>query len=153
MNPEIRFFTPGDSDAAAELHQVCFPEDPWPAAAFTSLLACQSSGFGAWLGQQLVGLILVRPAADEAEILTFAVNPAFRRQGLGATLLIHAMGALQKKLVAIMYLEVAEQNHAARLLYEKLGFKIIGQRDGYYNHKIEPESALVMSISLKENNQ
>ena len=55
-----------------------------------------------------------RVAADEAEVLTLAVAPAARRQGLGAALLETALLAAAAAGAGAMFLEVSTGNAAAR---------------------------------------
>ena len=145
---ELRIFTAPDSEAAARLHGACFAESPWPAEAFSVLLASQAQGFALWNRAEMIGLILVRPAADEAEILTFAVDPHHRRQGWGEALLIHSMAALEGQSIIRLFLEVADDNDAARHLYSKLGFEVIAERAGYYKDPAGPRTALVMACNL-----
>ncbi len=75
-------------------------------------------------------MVLLRVAADEAEILTIGV--AARRQGLGTALMAAALAAARAQGAAAMFLEVAADNAAARGLYGNLGFAAAGQRRGYY---------------------
>ncbi len=75
------------------------------------------------------GFILVREAAGEAEILTLAVAPRARRQGLGRTLVDAAIARLGS---ADLFLEVAADNIAAIALYQQNGFTQAGVRRGYY---------------------
>jgi ribosomal-protein-alanine N-acetyltransferase len=153
MTIEVKAFTAMDGQAAAALHADCFADDPWPPEAFSALMASQSQGFAAWSGSEIIGLILVRPAMDEAEILTFAVAPGYRRQGLGRILLAHGMAALAAQSVTKLFLEVAEDNEAARLLYTESGFEVIATRTGYYHHSTEPKNALVMVCNLERFNE
>ena len=78
------------------------------------------------------GRVLARIAAEEAEILTLAVAPAARRQGLGRALLLAAMEEAARRGAREMFLEVAAANPAARALYAACGFTEVGLRRGYY---------------------
>jgi [ribosomal protein S18]-alanine N-acetyltransferase len=78
------------------------------------------------------GFVLARAAAGEAEILTLAVVPAARRQGVGSALLAGAMAAACARGAAEMFLEVAASNAAAHALYAGLGFTEVGRRPRYY---------------------
>ena len=68
-------------------------------------------------------------APDEAEILNLAVDPAFRRRGVGSALL-HRVSELAR---GAIFLEVAESNSPAMALYRKQGWVNISIRSGYYN--------------------
>jgi ribosomal-protein-alanine N-acetyltransferase len=77
-------------------------------------------------------MIIVRRVLDEAEILTLAVDPAWRRQGLGQALVTAAADHLRGDGAARVFLEVNEVNASARRLYQRLGFHSVGRRPGYY---------------------
>lgn len=111
----------------AALHAEAF-DAPWNAAAFADLLG-QS---GVALEGDDDGFILVRTVADEAEILTLAVRPPARRRGLGARLVRTAAGRAASAGATRLFLEVAEDNAAARGLYGRLGFEAAGRRPRYY---------------------
>jgi ribosomal protein S18 acetylase RimI-like enzyme len=78
------------------------------------------------------GMILLRLAADEAEILTFAVRPAARRTGMGRALLETGMVLLAAQGARTLLLEVAEGNEAALALYTEAGFTRAATRRDYY---------------------
>ena len=75
-------------------------------------------------------MVLLRVAADEAEILTIGV--AARRQGIARALMAAALERARAQGARTMFLEVAADNGAARGLYEMLGFAPAGLRQGYY---------------------
>ena len=95
------------------------------------------------------GFILIRVVADEAEILTLAVRPAARREGLGARLVEAAVVRAAARGAERMFLEVAEDNVAARALYARTGFVEAGRRRGYYARADgSREDALVLSLNF-----
>jgi ribosomal-protein-alanine acetyltransferase len=77
-------------------------------------------------------------APDESEILNIAVAPETRRGGI-ATALIESLTTAE------VFLEVRVSNEAAQNLYRKLGFRVVGLRENYYDDPVE--SALVMRRS------
>ncbi|MFN3669657.1 MAG: GNAT family N-acetyltransferase [Brevundimonas sp.] len=111
----------------AAVHAEAF-DAPWDADAFAALLT-QAGVFA--LGDA-DGFILMRVVADEAEILTLAVRPAARGRGLGARLVGEGGAAAAAFGAARLFLEVAEDNAAARALYARAGFAEAGRRPGYY---------------------
>jgi ribosomal-protein-alanine N-acetyltransferase len=126
---KLRFATLDEAAILAALHATAFPPgEAWDAAAFRTLLGMEGV-FG--LAAE-AGLILARVSADEAEILTLAVAPEHRRQGLGdalvETAVLHsaALGARR------MFLEVGQENAPAQALYRGLGFAAAGRRPDYY---------------------
>ncbi|MEM1385492.1 MAG: GNAT family N-acetyltransferase [Pseudomonadota bacterium] len=78
------------------------------------------------------GVLLMRFASDEAEILTLAVILDARRQGLGRALLDRALSVARERGAARLFLEVRLGNRAARALYAAAGFAETGRRRDYY---------------------
>lgn len=123
--------------AAEELHRASFPaawDRPWSRQGFAEMLAMPGTfGLMARAGDNAaLGLIVMRCAADEAEILTVAVAPPARRQGIGAALIDAARAEARSRGAQRVHLEVAEDNFTARKLYAGLGFETVGKRAGYY---------------------
>ena len=128
----------------AGLHALAFSA-PWDAAAFEALLGQA----GVLAIEVPEGFILIRSVADEAEILTLAVDPAARRQGLGTRLVREGALASAARGATRLFLEVADDNHAALALYARAGFTEAGRRRGYY---ARPEGgrqdALILALNL-----
>jgi ribosomal-protein-alanine N-acetyltransferase len=93
----------------------------------------------------MVGFILSRMAAGEAEILSVAVAPAWRGRGFARPLLDLHLRRLAGLGVDSVFLEVDENNAPARRLYRKAGFAEVGGRKAYYQ---EGASALVLRRDL-----
>jgi ribosomal-protein-alanine N-acetyltransferase len=132
----IRIERAGAAEAQrmADLHARCFAQC-WDANAFARLMA--RDGSLAFLASPLAAsapesLILVQLAGDEAEILTLGTVPAARRTGLARALLNATANEAHECGARAMFLEVAEDNVAARCLYHGVGFRVAGQRRGYY---------------------
>lgn len=88
------------------------------------------------LGGEAVGYIGTYTVCRETDILTVAVTPKARRNGIGRMLLCGLFSALEKE-SDVVFLEVRESNAAARALYAALGFSEIGKRRGYYQRPTE----------------
>jgi ribosomal-protein-alanine N-acetyltransferase len=126
MNPA----TPAEAPALAALHEAAFPPaERWGPDAIRLMLEMPGA-FGLHLPGQ--GFVLARVAADEAEILTLAVVPDARRQGLGGALLSFAMAGAVARGATEMFLEVSERNAPARALYAAAHFAEVGRRRRYY---------------------
>ncbi len=65
-------------------------------------------------------------------ILSVAVRPEYRGKGIGKRMLMEVENILKKKGAEYVYLEVEENNVAARRLYESLGYKEAGKIERYY---------------------
>jgi ribosomal-protein-alanine N-acetyltransferase len=82
--------------------------------------------------EEVAGFIMSRLTPPDAEILTFAVEPARRGLGIGKDLLNRHVTSLERGGARLVFLEVGEDNAAALALYGRMGFKAIGRRDNYY---------------------
>lgn len=130
MTDPLVMATVAHAKAMALLHGRAFPPRAcWGADAIGLQLALPGA-FG-WIAPA-GGMILARVAADEAEVLTLAVDPAAQRQGLGRTLLEQAMATAGQRGATAAFLEVASANAPARALYEAASFVMVGRRNGYY---------------------
>lgn len=140
---------PAFAEPLASLQNACFPEDHWDAALIGRLLALPGT-FGLLAGgEPPTGFALVRVAADEAEILSIGIVPDVRRRGLGARLLGALAAAAAARGATALFLEVAEDNAAARALYLSNGFAEVGRRPGYYRRAGGPAvAALVLRRGL-----
>lgn len=126
-------------DEIANLHAKCFPHKPWGAGDFADL---KKSGCDIIASQN--GFIVYRVVADEAEIITIGVVPNARRGGIAAAMLGIVAGELKKRGVKKIFLEVAENNTAARQLYAANGYTHIGVRPKYY----DGVDAILMELKL-----
>lgn len=96
------------------------------------------------------GYILTRTAADEAEIFSIGVAHAHRRCGVGLALLEAMNEVARIKGARSVFLEVGVDNKAARALYSKAGYEVVGQRPDYYrNPGGERVTALILRRQLE----
>lgn len=144
-----------DVDALAAIHATGFLRG-WSAEEFEALvvddmvtgLALRRQSF---LGaRRIVGFVLFRTVAGQAEILSIAVEPGQRGRGHGRRLMEEALRHLYIDRVPELFLEVDESNLAAVTLYRKLGFIEVGKRKGYYASETGVAgTALVMKLELQ----
>lgn len=130
----------------ARIHAASFTTPrAWGQAEIDSLLASPH----VFLLPALQGFLIGRAVAGEAELLTLAVDPAARRQGLGRRLLGDFLTRARAAGADRAFLEVSAENPAAIALYESAGFATAGQRRRYY-HTPEGRAvdARVMTIAL-----
>jgi ribosomal-protein-alanine N-acetyltransferase len=80
---------------------------------------------------------------EEAHLVTIAVDPAHRRQGLGELLLVEMLELADRLGARAMTLEVRVSNLGAQALYRKYGFATQGLRKHYYSDN--GEDALLMT--------
>ncbi len=110
--PVIRLLRPDRAQACARLHGQGFAH-PWSAEEIAALIASSSTVGAAALDPvngRLRGFVLSRLAADEAEILTIAVDAAFQGKGVGRALLSENLRQAANAGAKAMFLEVAKDN-------------------------------------------
>lgn len=92
------------------------------------------------------GFLLGCNVADSGEILSLGTSRAWRRRGVARTLLRAAIGRAEAAGLSCLFLEVAEDNDAARELYASTGFANIARRPAYYRRADGPAAgALVLA--------
>lgn len=126
---DIRPLSSEDAPAASTIHKASF-ETGWSAQAL-GLHIADDLALGIYDGA-LIGFILMKFAGDQADILTIAIESKARQKGLGRALLTSAENHAAQRGISIMFLEVAEDNHAAIALYSRAGYQPIGKRPAYY---------------------
>jgi ribosomal-protein-alanine N-acetyltransferase len=138
----------------SQLHRACFPDDPWPPQAVSEIIAMPgvfgqityaAEGKGA---ASMSGLALAQCLGPECELLTLGVVAARRRTGIGRILLAAIIGEARQRGAGTLFLEVAEDNCAARALYAACGFVQIGRRSNYYRRRSGLADALVLRLLL-----
>ncbi len=143
----IRPIGPEEVDRAISLERACglssFGRDAYErrVASASSLLlgAFEQDG-------DLVGLFTGDLVLDELQIDNLAVRPDRRRAGIGMILIRIALDRARRGGARQALLEVRASNLAARMLYEKNGFRRIGLRRDYYHDPLE--DALVLALDL-----
>ena len=127
----------------AALHGRCFTSPrPWMAAEFAAIV-CDPLCFTLI---ESGGFLIGRAVADEAEILTLAVDPEARRRGNGARLVQEFLAEAQSRGAASAFLEVAADNQPAIALYLQAEFAKVGLRRGYY---AQPDCAAVDAVVMQ----
>lgn len=139
----------GDAARLAQLHRESFHRG-WGADEFLQLLIDRNViTHRLRQDRRIIGFAVSRRAADEAEILSIAIDGRHRGRGLSRPLLMTHLGHLAGHGVTRVFLEVEENNRPARRLYETAGFAVVGQRKGYYRAAGgEALNALVMRRDL-----
>lgn len=123
---------------------------PWPTSAYNYELTNPQSLLWVALttGQtgtpKIIGMIVMWLIVDEAHIATLAVEPEFRRQGIGQSLLATALQEAARRGMSEATLEVRANNLAAQRLYSKFSFKTVGFRPHYYRDN--NEDAFIMTM-------
>ena len=143
-----------DFDLASGFHRAAFVpqgERAWTRQDIAELVASPGvSGVFLLSDGREIGFALWRVAADEAELLTIAIDAGHRRRGGGRTLLEAVIEGARAGGAATLFLEVGADNPAACSLYEQKDFRTVGKRTGYYGRGDRPAAdALVMHLDLE----
>ena len=129
-----------------QLEQEQFPT-PWSWQAWQGLTQEQSYFVAMVRDEQdnLIAFALFQRLFEQAHLLKILVDDPYREHGLGRELLQRCFQKLKHDAVTSVYLEVEQQNLAARALYQGLGSVHLHQRKAYYSNGSQ---ALKMQIHL-----
>jgi [ribosomal protein S18]-alanine N-acetyltransferase len=146
--PQLAVAGPRDAAGFAKLHAASFGRG-WSEDEFERLLLDRNVlAHRAGTGRNLYGFILSRLAADEAEILSVAVAASRRARGLAGRLLDLHLRALAGRGARAVFLEVDDDNVAARRLYARRHFHEVGRREAYYPGPAGGSRAIVLRRDL-----
>ncbi len=152
-NPKIhiRPMQLADLDRIMEIEPLAFGSHHWTRGNFTRELDNQIATYlvaektchpERSEGSPVLGYIGVWIVVDEMHIVTLAVDPNQRRQGIAEALLLSALDYAQQNNVRAITLEVRASNLAAQELYRKYSFQRQGLRPNYYEDN--KEAALLL---------
>lgn len=146
----LRLLQPEDAESLAKLESEVFP-DAWGAEHFAGLLGQEhflvTGVFGADETTRLDAYASGYNLAGELEIVNVAVREGLRGQGLGSRILSFFLREAARRGAGRAVLEVRQKNTAARALYARCGFHLIGIRKKYYTDT--GEDALVLERVLE----
>ncbi len=126
--------------------------EAWSAVQLAGTLAMP----GAWArlalaGTTATGFSLCRSIGPDVELLLIAVDPGQRRLGVGGRLLAAALADASARGATDFFLEVREDNAAARRLYASAGFAEVGRRPDYYSGKDgSKRTAITLRVALHQ---
>jgi [ribosomal protein S18]-alanine N-acetyltransferase len=144
VNVTFRRLRLRDLGAIEQIERRSYPT-PWSRSMFAGELAKPSS---ICLGavdadeRRLIGYLIIARYVDAWHVMNIAVDPPFRRQGIGSMLLEELFELTSGDGSRGYTLEVRISNKGAIKLYERLGFRPRGIRRGYYTDN--REDALIM---------
>ena len=129
-------------DAIFNLERVCF-QDPWSINSIRSEL---ENPLSLWIvaidSGRLVGYVGSQSVLGWADMMNLAVDPQYRRQGIGRRLITELINKLKQNDVSCLTLEVRVSNASAISLYNSMGFIEVGRRPAYYHNP--KEDALIL---------
>jgi [ribosomal protein S18]-alanine N-acetyltransferase len=143
--PTLSEARPSDALVISALHKTSFQRGWGEDEVYRLLIEKTVVAHRAVSGTIMIGFILSRLAAGEAEILSIAIAQRQRGRGYARPLLDLHLRRLAGLGARTVFLEVDERNAAARALYRRAGFYDVGRRQGYYQ---TGASALVLRRDL-----
>lgn len=120
-----------DLKALESLERACFA-DFWSRKSLSESLNDEKT-LVLVCGEPIFAYLVGWNVLDEAEIARVGVEREFRGQGIGKKMLTFALEEWKNCGAKSVWLEVRESNFAARKLYEKCGFEVVGRRANYYS--------------------
>lgn len=165
----IREIEAGDQQQMADIHTASFSQG-WSDGAIAMMMKTPGmQGFAALRSggtkPVLVAFLVYRVVENEAEVITIAARPKWRRRGAAKALMQAMIHQLYAERLEKIFLEVDESNHAALSLYRTLGFNQVGERKAYYETQAAapqnlpskapttispPGNALIMRLDLND---
>jgi ribosomal-protein-alanine N-acetyltransferase len=143
QNYSLRHFNPGDLESVLSINRICLPENYASYFFLDTYNSLPETFIVAESQSVVVGYIMCRIEhgfsdlrklrfAKKGHIISVAVMPEHRNQGIGRSLVEQALGALARLDANESYLEVRVSNDQAINLYKKMGFEITRTVPRYY---------------------
>ena len=122
---------------------------PWTRGNFADSLKSGYQLLALMGGDTLIGYFVAMEGVDEVHLLNITVAPEFQGQGFGV-LMLDALAVWARSRQALcLWLEVRESNARAMQVYERFGYRRVGERKHYYPAaRGQREHAVVMSLKL-----
>lgn len=141
--PDIRVATVADAGNLAVIRAQCF-DNAWNIDGFAEMLG--QAGAICLIAPD-IAYALARKISPEAELITIAVVPEFRRRGIAENLIHQLWHSLRADGIETLHLEVNHKSLPARELYAKMGFSEVGRRRDYYLDSLgERHDAILMRL-------
>ena len=126
-----------DLPVLVSLDREYFPDTAWPAEQFRAEISGKTRNFLiAECDGQIIGYAsaFLPSAGGVTDLMTIAVNPDFRRQGIAKHLIEELERWAADRGADSMMLEVDIENQNAIALYAKLGYEKLNIRKNYYGY-------------------
>ena len=122
---------------------------PWTRGNFVDSLKAGYQVMTLMGGDTLLGYFVAMEGVEEVHLLNITVAPEFQGQGW-AVLMLDALALWSRGRGAHwLWLEVRVSNTRALQVYERYGYRRVGERKNYYPaHPGQREDAVVMSLKL-----
>jgi len=143
IRPRIRRMRHADVADVAEIERATYGF-PWSPGIFRDCLLAGYNSVVLESGSEIIGYGIVSIAAGEAHVLNICISRGWQNRGHGYRLLDFLLSQAHAAGAARVFLEVRPSNQAARRLYRKAGFEVIGVRKDYYRADGGNEDAVVL---------
>ena len=146
--PDLRIsrFRLADLQSVLKIESASFRGDAYSAEVFLELHEnCPDFFLVAKIHGSVVGYVASFLEESDAEIVSIAVDPKHRRQGIGRALMMHTLAKLTVFGIRRVTLTVRSANRPAMRLYAMLGFRCVRRISQYYaddSNAIEMQKAL-----------
>ena len=135
-------------DEVVAIEQIAYAH-PWARHHFADSVA---AGYQAQLltaGENLLGYFVAMRGVDEVHLLNITVAPVHQGQGWARVMLDALACGRAAQGAQWLWLEVRISNYRAQQIYERYGYRRVGQRKNYYPAvQGKREDAIVMSLKL-----
>ena len=100
-------------------------------------------------GAGIVSYVISRYGQNICHVLNLCVSPALQAKGYGRVLLQDVIDMPAKAGTEVVTLEVRPSNEVALRLYQKMDFKQVGIKYGYYLDEHSAEDAIVLEKIIR----
>ena len=142
---KVRLVRMHEIPRVASIERQCFPDDPWTELEIRKFRRCLNTcAFVAVAGAKVVGFILINNRDRSVNLMSIAVDPAYRRKGVGRQLVDKATELLDRRRKSLVT-HVRENNLQGQLFFRQVGFRVTRiMREVYRSGN--PELCIRMSI-------
>ena len=121
---------------------------PWSLSIFRDCVEKEYDCFLASSGNNVIGYIISKITPLDSHILNLTIRSDYRRLGIASNFLDFIINKANLVKSKSILLEAKVSNNAAKSLYKKFGFKIIGLRKDYYRVADGREDAVIFKKNL-----
>lgn len=143
----ILTFNKSHVNDVAKLEKICFV-DPYSHRILEAAVESERDiSFVAVTDGTVIGYIELGDFVDTLCINRIEIAPDYRKKGVASALLKKASETACEHSIEELSLEVRESNTAARSLYEKIGFTLVGKRPNYYKDPREDAAIYIKKLN------
>lgn len=125
-----------------------FFDEIWSTSSFESEIKKPNSAVFCAVNDndEICGVACIENQYGDGYLHNIAVNTALRKQGIGKILTDKCADFIKSNGVNKIFLEVRVSNIPAIKLYEKIGFKIVATRKGFYSNPTEDAYSMILEL-------